>query len=191
MQPPARITSIEALNDFKASLIVYLEKAGRILDDVSDDVVRTRVWLETDRNLHWKRQVHLREKELARAEQELLTARLSDMPEAIKARRMAVNKAKSLLAEAEHRLARVRQWLLQYETQVESRMKTVVQLRHLLVYGMGKAVAHLQASSTILAEYAGSLPPRPVPSSAPAEAPVETRETGATAGPSATEEKSR
>src|SRR2546430_12951766 len=63
MPQPAKVTSIEALDDFKANLIVYLEKAGRLLDEISEDVVRTRIWLETDRQLHWKKLVHHRSEE--------------------------------------------------------------------------------------------------------------------------------
>src|ERR1044072_7742546 len=130
MSPSAKVTSVEAIDAFKASLIVYLEKAGGVLDDISDDVVRTRTWLQTDRQLHWKNQVRQRARALGQAEQELLTARLSGMPEAIKARRMAVNKAQLGVREAEQRLTRVKQWLRQFDTLVESRAKLVTQLRH-------------------------------------------------------------
>jgi hypothetical protein len=95
MSQSAKITSIEALDAFKASLIVYLEKAGHILDEVNEDVVRTRIWLQADRQLHWKNLLRQRTKELAQAEQELLTARLSGLPEAIKIRRLAVKAGSS------------------------------------------------------------------------------------------------
>ena len=165
MPLPAKVTSIEALDDFKANLIVYLEKAGRLLDEISEDVVRTRIWLETDRQLHWKKRVHHRTKELAQAEQELLTARLSDMPEAIKARRLAVNKAKLALRQAEEGLARVKQWIRRFETEVQSRTKVVAQLRHVLAYDMNKAAALLEGTAATLAAYAETAPPAPSPAS--------------------------
>ena len=162
MPQTAKVTSIEAIDAFKASLIVYLEKAGCVLDDVSDDVVRTRIWLQTDRQLHWKNQARERTRELAQAEQELLTARLSGLPEAIKARQMSVNKARLALREAEEGLARVKQWLRQFETQVESRAKVVTQLRHSLAHDMRKAVAFLEGAATTLAAYADMAPPAPL-----------------------------
>ena len=162
MPQTARVTSIEAIDAFKASLIVYLEKARGVLDDVSDDVVRTRIWLQSDRQLHWKNQVRLRTQELAQAEQELLTARLSGMPEAIKARQMTVTKARRALREAEERLARAKQWMRQFETQVETRAKVVAQLRHGLVHDMRKAVAFLEGAATSLAAYADIAPPAPL-----------------------------
>jgi len=162
MPQTAKVTSIEAIDAFKASLIVYLEKAGCVLDDVSDDVLRTRSWLQTDRQLHWKNQTRQRTRELAQAEQELLTARLSGLPEAIKARQMAVNKARLALREAEERLACVKQWMRQFETQVASRAKVVAQLRHSLAHDMGKAVAFLEGTAATLAAYAEMAPPAPL-----------------------------
>jgi DNA repair exonuclease SbcCD ATPase subunit len=162
MPQSAKVTSIEAIDAFKASLIVYLEKAGCVLEDVSDDVVRTRTWLQTDRQLHWKNQARQRTRELAQAEQELLTARLSGMPEAIKTRQMAVNKARRALHEAEERLTRVKRWMRQFETQVESRAKGVTQLRHSLAHDMRKAVAFLEGAAATLAAYADMAPPAPL-----------------------------
>jgi len=161
MSPTAKVTSIEAIEAFKTSLIVYFEKAGCVLDDVSDDVVRTRIWLQSDRQLHWKNQTRQRTLALAQAEQELLTARLSGLEEAIKARQMAVNKARLDLREAEERLTRVKQWMRQFETQVESRAKVVTQLRHSLAHDMRKAVAFLEGAATTLAAYAEMAPPAP------------------------------
>ena len=163
MPQTAKVTSIEAIDAYKASLIVYLEKAGCVLDDVTDDVVRTRIWLQTDRQLYWKNQMRQRTRELAQAEQELLTARLSGMPEAIKARQMAVNKARLTLREAEERLARVKRWMRQFETQVESRAKVVMQFRHSLAHDMRKAVAFLEGAAATLAAYADMAPPAPRP----------------------------
>ena len=167
MAQPAKVTSIEALDAFKASLIVYLEKAGRLLDEVSEDVVRTRSWLETDRLVHWKKQVHVRTRALAQADQELLTARLSGMPEAVQTRRMAVNQAKLALREAEDGLARVRQWIRHYETQAQSHAKLVTQLRHSLAFDMSKAVAFLERAAATLAAYGEMSPPPSSPETVP------------------------
>jgi len=167
----AKVTSIEALDAFKVSLIVYLEKAGRILDEVSEEVVRTRTWLETERLLHWRNQVRKRARELAQADQELLTARLGGLPEAIQTRRMAVNKAKLALREAEAGLARVKHWMRNYETEVESHAKAVIQLRHSLGFDMSKAVAFLDGALLTLASYAESAPPQPVGSQIAGAAP--------------------
>jgi hypothetical protein len=187
MPQPAKVTSIDALDAFKASLIVYLEKAGRILDGVSEDVVRTRIWLESDRQLHWKNRVRQQTKELAQAEQELLTARLSEMPEAIKARGMAVNKAKLNLRDAEDGLARTKQWIRQYETQVQSHARVVTQLRHALAHDMSRAVVFLEEVATTLAAYAQMSPPIPSISLSPLNATDDDPSRGATSEPTSSD----
>ena len=47
MPRQAHVASIEALDDFRAKLVVYLAKAGRVLDDVRQEVVGMRIWLQT------------------------------------------------------------------------------------------------------------------------------------------------
>lgn len=167
----ARVTSLDVLDDFRAKLLVYIEKANRILDDVNDDVARTRVWLQSDRLPYWKRQVRQKEKELAIADQELMTARLAGMPEALQARRMAVNRCKTALRETEARLARVKNWIKHYPTAVEPKTKVVAQLRGVLDTDLRRAVAFLENAAGLLAEYAGTggTPPAPPPDPATRE----------------------
>jgi len=158
--PPAthaRVASIDALEGFRASLLVYIERARRLLDDVGDDVVRTRVWLQSDRLPYWKKQVWLRQKQLAAADQELMTARLSDMPEAVQARRMVVNRCRAALRDTEARLEGVKKWVKQYGSIVEPRTKVVVHMRQLVDHDLTKAVAFLEQAEATLSEYAGIL----------------------------------
>ena len=62
MATEAHVSSIAALDDFRAALVVYLERAGRVLYDVRGEVVSTRDWLQTDRQPHWKQLIHRRGK---------------------------------------------------------------------------------------------------------------------------------
>jgi len=49
MPERAKVTSLEAIEGFRARLIIYRDKAGRVLDEVSEEVSRTRGWLQGDR----------------------------------------------------------------------------------------------------------------------------------------------
>ena len=171
MASEAHVASIAALDDFRAALVIYLERAGRILDDVRGEVVGTRDWLQTDRQSHWKQVIHRRGKELAQAEAELLTARLSGNPGAIQDRRLVAQRARHALEEAEAGLSRVRRWLRHYESEVEARAKVVHQVRQTLGYDMAKAVAFLQEAATILADYAALSAPAPAPGAGRSEEP--------------------
>src|SRR4249919_2981110 len=104
MPEKAKVSSIEALEEFRSSLIVYLGNALRTLDEVSGDVMRTRAWIETDRLVHWENEVRRRTRKLQEKQQELFSAKLSNLREATQAEHMAVLKAKHALNEAQAKL---------------------------------------------------------------------------------------
>lgn len=154
MAGQAHVGSIAALDDFRSKLLVYLSKAQRVLDDASQDVVGTRIWLQTERQLFWKRELRRREHVLAQAEQELMSARLSEAQGAIQDRRLGVQRARLALQEAQDKLRGVKNWLGRYDSDVESELKAAQQLRQILSSDMRKAVAFLETASETLSEYA-------------------------------------
>ncbi len=78
MPQKAHVTSVEALEAFRSSLIVYVSKARPTLEEVTADVLRTRLWLETEQRTHWEGQVRRRAKELEQAQAALFSARISN-----------------------------------------------------------------------------------------------------------------
>ncbi|HEY6168833.1 MAG TPA: hypothetical protein VI454_12390 [Verrucomicrobiae bacterium] len=169
MMPQAHVTSIEALDLFRAQLIVYIEKALGAVNDVTDDVVRTRAWLQSDQPLFWQAQVRRRTKDLEMAQQELATAQLGNLGEAATARLMAVTKAKRALNEAEEKLACVKKWARHYENEVATLVKQVDKLGGFVTTDLRHAVAHLTQVIDTLDAYSG----RGGFSSEPAAAPLE------------------
>ena len=53
MAAAAQITSVESLEAFRASLIVYLSQVRPLLDEVGNEVSRTRLWLQNDQRQFW------------------------------------------------------------------------------------------------------------------------------------------
>src|SRR4051794_35271686 len=98
MADQARVSSIEALESLRATLIVFHERARRCVDEVSDEIRRTRMWVQQDQRHHWERELRKRNRALDAAEQELLTAKLSNLRDNIKAQVDAVRKAKAAVA---------------------------------------------------------------------------------------------
>jgi chromosome condensin MukBEF ATPase and DNA-binding subunit MukB len=160
MEPQAKVSSLDALDAFRSSLILYLERARHILDDVRHEVIRTRAWLEQDRQPYWKKQIRLRAHALAQAEQELLTARLSEQPEVVRDRRRAVDRAKAQIQEAEAAFDRARHWLRQYDRELDPHSKSTQSLRQLLDLDLVNAVALLAETTRVLADYAERAPGR-------------------------------
>ena len=158
MPDKAKVTSLEALESFRASLIVYLERAKRALDEISEEVMRTRFWIQGDRREHWQREIRRRAKKLEEKEQELFSAELANLREVTEAERRAVMLAKRALNEAQARLEVVKKWNRQFDSRVQPLAKEVDKLRDVLVSHMGKAVVYLTQANKALAEYAETAP---------------------------------
>lgn len=177
MPERAQVTSLEAIEAFRSRLIIYREKAGRVLDEVSEEVLRTRVWLQSDRVTFWGGQIRKRQKELEMRQQELFSAQLSGMRDASFVQQQAVQKARRGLQEAEEKLQLVKQWSRQYDQRVEPVGKQVEKFRHNIVHDLSHAIAFLNEVTKTLAEYAGLSP-----TSATPKPPPETSETSTATG---------
>ncbi|NOS72164.1 MAG: hypothetical protein HOP33_19840 [Verrucomicrobia bacterium] len=166
MADRAKVTSLEAIEDFRARLIVYREKSNRILDAVSDDVTRTRIWLQGDRIEFWRNEIRRRGRELEQRQQELFSAQLSGMRDSSFMQQAAVRKCREAIREAETHLDCVKQWERGYDQRVEAPARQVEKLRHIIGKDLGGAVAYLAEAIKILAAYAeqsptGTIPPLP------------------------------
>lgn len=171
MPERAKVTSLEAIELFRARLIIYREKAGRVLDEVGEDVLRTRVWLQSDRVTFWEGQIRKRQKELEMRQQELFSAQISGMRDASFVQQQAVQRARRAVGEAEDKLRLVKSWVRQYDQRVEPLGKQVEKLRHNLVHDLGLAISFLNEVTKTLAEYTEMRPvsslPKPPPESTP------------------------
>jgi hypothetical protein len=172
MADQAKVTSIDALESFRTALIMFLTDARRSLDEVTDGVRRTRVWLEQEQRPYWEGQIRRRSKVLSAVEQELFAAKLSPLREATAQQEEAVRKARRALHEAEEKLRKVKTWNRNYESAFDPLTKRMEGLRHFLDHDMMKALAFLvQAQKTLEGYTELSLEAAEPPS--PAEAPPE------------------
>ena len=154
----ANVTSIEALEAFRAKLIIFLSKARPTLEEVTDDVLRTRVWLETDQRNHWEHQLRRRQKDLEEAQQALFSASIAKLRAVSDAERMAVVKAKRALTAAEEKLAVIKRWRRDFDSQVEPLSKQLDSLRTMLATDLPKAVAFMTEIVKALDAYAKMTP---------------------------------
>ncbi len=158
MPRPAQITSIEALESFRADLIIYIEKARRCVDEISGEVVQTRLWLQNNRLPYWESEVRRCAQELDRSQQELSAARMAVIEKRTIVEQMAVKKASDALQEAQAKLGLVKQWNRQYDSRVEPLAKPAEKMREVLMSDMPKAVAWLAQATKILAAYTETAP---------------------------------
>ena len=154
-----RVTSIDALESLRAGLIIFLTKSRRSLDDVNDEVRRTRMWLQHDQRFHWEGQVRQRQKKIGQVEQELLSAKLSGLRDNLVFQQNAVRKAKEALAEAEEKLRCVKRWNRDFDGLADPLVKRLESLRSYLDFELPDAVAYLvQAQRTLDAYTEGPAP---------------------------------
>ena len=151
----AQVTSVEALEEFRASLIVYLSKARPTLEEVSADVLRTRLWLENEQRTHWEHEVKRRHKALEQAQSELFSARLSNLRKETAAEVMAVHRCRRQLDEAQSKLLALKRWLREFDAASQPLLKQMEKLHTVLANDMIKAVAFLGQAVETLDTYAG------------------------------------
>ncbi|MEM7145653.1 MAG: hypothetical protein AAF591_10990 [Verrucomicrobiota bacterium] len=154
MADQANISSIENIELFRTSLVVYLDKAGIALDEITDEVKRTREWIENDQRSLWTSNLRRRQRAHDQAQQDLYSARLSGMHDASAAQLQAVRRTKAALEEAEHKLRAIAKWSRDFDGLVGPLVKKVESLRFLITHDMGKAVSYLSQITDTLAEYA-------------------------------------
>jgi hypothetical protein len=154
MKEGAQVKSTEALEAFRASLIVYLSKARPALEEATDESRRTRDWLETDQRCHWERELRRRTAVLQEAEQELFSVRISTQGISPAAQQLAVARAREAVREAEDKLRLVRKWRREFANLTEPWVKQLDQIHGFLTTEMPRAVAFLTHAVRILDAYA-------------------------------------
>ncbi|KAB2653950.1 MAG: DUF1778 domain-containing protein [Verrucomicrobia bacterium] len=163
MPDRAKVTSLEAIEDLRAKLVVYRDKARRVLDEVDHDVSRNRVWLENERPNYWQNQIRLRTRALEECQQELFSARLSGLRDSSYVQQAAVQKARRSIRDAEEKFRITGQWARQFDHRVEAPARQVEQLRQLLDHDLGKAVMWLNELIKSLSAYAELSPSAALP----------------------------
>ncbi len=154
MAEKAHVSDIERLEQFRSSLVVFLERAGTVLNEVSDEVKRTRIWLQSEQKLRIAHEIRRKEKELETIEQALFSARLSNLRETKSGHQMQINKKRREIRELESKLRAVKAWLQNFDSKVETEARKVDKLRSMLDHDMAGAVQFLTETSKNLRAYA-------------------------------------
>lgn len=152
MSDQVRVSSIDALEAFRADLIQYVEKARVALEDAEGEVRRTRTWLDVDRTGYWSAQFKQRTKQLEQAEAELYNVTLTSPRESHSFQKMAVLKARRNLAEAEEKLRVLKHWRQTFDNRATPLLRQLDPMfflvgRHLPkgIHSLGEAIKALQA----------------------------------------------
>jgi hypothetical protein len=166
MPQKAHVTSVDAIEGFRATLINYVSKARPTLEEVSADVLRAKLWLQNEQRTHWEAQVRRRGKELEEAQQALFSARISNLREESTAEQTMYHRARRALDEAQEKLRILKNWNREFDSRVDPLVKQMEKLHTLLANDLGQAIAYLAEVVKTLDSYAAM--PAPGGSSGPA-----------------------
>ncbi len=165
MADHADISSIDALESFRADLVQYVEKARVALEDAEGEVRRMRAWLDGDRSGFWMRQMKHRIKLLDQAEAELYNVTLTSPRESHSVQKMAVSRAKRAVDEAEEKLRVLKQWRQTFDNRVTPLLRQMDPMFFLVGQHLPKGVHALAEMIKTLQDYAEKAPSsrRPAP----------------------------
>lgn len=167
MADQARISNLDAIEAFRAALVVFIGKTRQSLEMAQDAVTKTRAWLQTEQPAFWAAQIRQRQKRLDQAQQELMSARLSEFVDTPSVQQMAVRKARAALEEAQAKLERTKGWAREYERSVDPLARKLDSLRDFIDSDLALATAHLVEIQKILDAYRETPAPAASPETAP------------------------
>jgi DNA repair exonuclease SbcCD ATPase subunit len=142
MAQQAKITSVEAIEAFRANLVVYLSETQPLLEEITKEAVRTKLWLQTTQRQIWENELRRRWRKLEEARQELFNAQLANQA-ASSVQYMAVQRAKMAVEEAEKKMGAIRRWDRELENSAAPLTRQVDQFQGFLKIDMGRAIMHL------------------------------------------------
>jgi hypothetical protein len=157
----AEVSSTQAIADFRAALLVYISKVRPLLDDVSEDIARTRDWLTVTARVRWENQMRVRTRALEDAQQALFSAEISKLRPPSSAEVQAVHQAKRALAEAEEKLRTVKRLASSFEKEALPRTKQIETLRGLVATDLHDGAAFLNRILEALDRYAATSTSQP------------------------------
>ena len=155
MPQKAHVTSVDALEAFRANLINYVSKARPTLEEVSADVVRAKQWLQNEQRTRLEAQVRRRDKELEEAQQALFSARIANLREESTAEQSLFHRARRALDEAQEKLRVLKNWNREFDTRVDPLVKQMEKMHTILANDLSQAVVYLGEAIRTLDSYAG------------------------------------
>ena len=153
MADRAQVTSVEAIEAFRSALIVYLSKTRPALEEMANEVLRAKQWLQNDQRRLWENEMKARTKKLERARAELFSVSMSKIQEVSAAQQLLVHRAEQAYDEAQKKLAMLKKWDRELDNRSEPLVKMVDQFQSFVTSEMPKAIAYLNQMIRALEAY--------------------------------------
>jgi hypothetical protein len=153
MADRAQVTSVEAIEAFRSALVIAMSKMRPALEEMSNEVLRARQWLQNDQRRLWENEMKMRTKKLERARAEMFSVSMSKMQEVSSAQQLLLHRAEQACEEAEKKLTMLKKWDRELENRSEPLVKQVDQFQSFVTSEMPKAIAYLNQVIRALEAY--------------------------------------
>jgi hypothetical protein len=159
MATRVNVTSLDAISDFRANLVLYVSKAKPALEEVTSDVNRLRQWIEVTQRGYWAGVAKQRTRELEEARAAVFSAKLSNFREVASAEQIALTKAKRAYDEVEAKMRVIKKWSREFDNRVAPLAKQLEKVHTILAEDMTRAIHSLSETVRALDDYAGMIAP--------------------------------
>jgi len=159
MATRSNVTSVEAIESFRASLILYQAKARATLEEIAAEITRTRNWIAGTQRAQWDGVAKRRRRELEEAQAALFGSKMSTIRKVTAAEQMAVTKAKRAVEEAENKLRVIKRWDQDFDNQTGPPTRQIEKLQAVLSDDLSRAIILLTQTVATLNAYAGMIAP--------------------------------
>jgi hypothetical protein len=160
----AKVTSIPALKQLRASLGTFATVASLALDEAATRIQHTHQWLREDQHHFWRAQVQARTEQFTRAklalkQRQVFERTLAGSPSSCVDEKKALKVAEARLQEAEYKLRRVKAWSLQIEKERSDYRAAMQRLASAIEVEIPNARARLDRMIDSLEAYLALAPP--------------------------------
>jgi len=165
MSESARVTSIQAVKEWREAVCVFKDEAGEALISVDMEIRRTEDWVQNQAN-YWQNEVRRREDLVVVARNDLVRRKMQVTPAGREPdsteQQRALRRAQAMLEQAEKMVVRCREWAIKLRQAVEEYQGFGRHLAGILEGDLPRAVNLLERKIDALDAYlATKAPPTP------------------------------
>lgn len=160
----ANLRSIEALHQFRAALIVFVDDASLAVQTMMMELQRSFEWVEREQPYYWNAQLKKAFDLVAQTRSSLETCRMRTVAgqrSSCIEEKQAFARAKRRLQDCQDQMKALRSWANQVRHDADEFRGRLAGLQTLLEADLPKAIALLEKAITILESYADIARPRP------------------------------
>jgi len=162
MTNAARVTSIDAVREFRAALLVFLHDARDALLSVELENRRALEWISDGQPNFWRNEIRRGEEAVLRAKDDLHRCRASPLPgggvPSCMEERKALERAQNRLVHARDKAETTKRWSRTVQHEITEYTGRANQLHGTLDADMPEAVKFLDRALASLDAYASSVP---------------------------------